>query len=111
LFWQCHIYTFKGLSTKVTPLVYHSHSLLICKIPNLIVTIFEDFWWFVFDLLLTVKMFQDDHAITMAFSKKAIDQRKDWLTNWMEEGKRRKELGLPEVYLYEKNTKAVTYQV
>jgi DNA topoisomerase-2 len=47
----------------------------------------------------------------MAFSKKAIDQRKDWLTNWMEEGKRRKELGLSEVYLYEKNTKAVTYKV
>lgn len=27
----------------------------------------------------------------------------------MEECKRRKELGLPEVYLYEKNTKAVSY--
>jgi len=27
----------------------------------------------------------------------------------MEEGKRRKELGLPEVYLYEKDTKAVNY--
>ena len=27
----------------------------------------------------------------------------------MEEGKRRKELGLPEVYLYEKDTRAVTY--
>merc|ERR1712045_175316 len=35
--------------------------------------------------------------------------RKEWLTNWMEEGKRRKELGLPEVYLYEKETKAVNY--
>ena len=45
----------------------------------------------------------------MAFSKKAIDQRKDWLTNWMEEGKRRKELGLSEIYLYEKNTKNVSY--
>ena len=52
---------------------------------------------------------QDDHAINMAFSKKAVDQRKEWLTNWMEECKRRKELGLPEVYLYEKNTKSVTY--
>ena len=30
---------------------------------------------------------QDDHAINLAFSKKAIDQRKEWLTNWMEEGK------------------------
>ena len=36
---------------------------------------------------------QDDHSINLAFSKKAIDQRKEWLTNWMEEGKRRKELG------------------
>ena len=45
---------------------------------------------------------QDDHSITMAFSKKAIEQRKEWLTNWMEEGKRRRELDLPEVYLYEK---------
>ncbi|XP_068236454.1 DNA topoisomerase 2-alpha isoform X2 [Palaemon carinicauda] len=52
---------------------------------------------------------QDDHSITMAFSKKAVDQRKEWLTGWMEECKRRKELGLPEVYLYEKNTKAVSY--
>merc|ERR1712154_400112 len=40
---------------------------------------------------------------------KAVDQRKEWLTNWMEEGKRRKELGLPEVYLYEKDTRAVNY--
>ena len=52
----------------------------------------------------------DDDSILMAFSKKAVDQRKEWLTNWMEEGKRRKELGLPEVYLYEKDTRAVNYQ-
>merc|ERR1719450_1181621 len=52
---------------------------------------------------------QDDHSITLAFSKKAVDQRKEWLTDWMEEGKRRKELGLPEVYLYEKDTRAVNY--
>merc|ERR1719394_1372576 len=52
---------------------------------------------------------QDDHSIQLAFSKKAVDQRKEWLTNWMEERKRRKELGLPEVYLYEKETKAVNY--
>ena len=52
---------------------------------------------------------QDDHSIQLAFSKKFVDQRKEWLTNWMEEGKRRKELGLPEVYLYEKNTTTVNY--
>ena len=38
-----------------------------------------------------------------------MEQRKEWLTNWMEEGRRRKELGLPEVYLYEKDTRAVHY--
>ena len=43
---------------------------------------------------------QDDHFINMAFSKKAVEQRKEWLTGWMEEGKRRKELGLPEVKLH-----------
>ena len=52
----------------------------------------------------------DDDSILLAFSKKAVDQRKEWLTNWMEEDKRRKELGLPEVYLYEKDTRAVNYQ-
>ena len=48
---------------------------------------------------------QDDHSITLAFSKKEIEGRKEWLTNFMEEGKRRKELSLPEVYLYEKVNK------
>jgi len=38
-----------------------------------------------------------------------IEERKDWLTAWMEEGRRRKDLGLPETYLYEKETTAVTY--
>ncbi len=53
---------------------------------------------------------QDDHSINMAFSKKAIDQRKDWLTGWMEECKRRRELGLPEIYLYEKDTRWAAFQ-
>uniref|UniRef100_A0A0K2UGB3 DNA topoisomerase 2 n=1 Tax=Lepeophtheirus salmonis TaxID=72036 RepID=A0A0K2UGB3_LEPSM len=52
---------------------------------------------------------QDDHSIQMAFSKKAVEERKEWLTNWMEDCKRRKELGMAEVYLYEKNTRSVTY--
>jgi len=51
----------------------------------------------------------DDQAINLAFSKKMIEERKDWLTAWMEEGRRRKDLGLPEEYLYEKETTAVTY--
>ncbi|XP_045623508.1 DNA topoisomerase 2-alpha isoform X1 [Procambarus clarkii] len=52
---------------------------------------------------------QDDHSIQMAFSKKAVEQRKEWLTGWMEECKRRKELGLPDIYLYEKNTRVISY--
>ena len=52
---------------------------------------------------------EDDEAIDMAFSKKKSDERKVWLTRWMEEGKRRKLLNLPEVYLYEKDTKAINY--
>jgi len=39
-----------------------------------------------------------------------VDSRKEWLTNWMIESKRRKEAGLAEEYLYEKNTRAVTYK-
>lgn len=52
---------------------------------------------------------QDDQSIIMAFSKKCVDQRKEWLINHMEENKRRKEIGLGERYLYEKNTTSVSY--
>uniref|UniRef100_A0A1B6ECC9 DNA topoisomerase 2 n=1 Tax=Clastoptera arizonana TaxID=38151 RepID=A0A1B6ECC9_9HEMI len=52
---------------------------------------------------------EDDSHIQMAFSKKHVDSRKEWLTNWMTECKRRAELGLPEDYLYTKTTKSVTY--
>ncbi|XP_024944592.1 DNA topoisomerase 2 isoform X2 [Cephus cinctus] len=57
----------------------------------------------------TYKGDEDDQNIIMAFSKKCVDQRKDWLTNHMEETKRRKEIGLGEKYLYEKNTRAVSF--
>lgn len=51
----------------------------------------------------------DDENILMAFSKKAIDQRKEWLTLHMDECKRRKDLGLQEKYLYTKSTKQISY--
>ncbi|KAL0271055.1 UNVERIFIED_CONTAM: hypothetical protein PYX00_008283 [Menopon gallinae] len=51
----------------------------------------------------------DDYNITMAFSKKCVDQRKEWLTNWMEDCKRRRETGLGETFLYQKNTTQVSY--
>lgn len=40
---------------------------------------------------------EDDASINLAFSKKKIEERKQWLSNWMEERKRRAELGLSEV--------------
>ncbi|XP_063239277.1 DNA topoisomerase 2 isoform X2 [Bacillus rossius redtenbacheri] len=52
---------------------------------------------------------QDDVHIKMAFSKKCIEERKEWLTNWMEDSKQRRELGLPEQYLYEKDTHQINY--
>ncbi|XP_050419519.1 DNA topoisomerase 2-alpha [Patella vulgata] len=52
---------------------------------------------------------EDDASITLAFSKKKIEDRKTWLTNFMEDRKRRNELGLPELYLYGKETQRVTF--
>ncbi|KAJ8320492.1 hypothetical protein KUTeg_002079 [Tegillarca granosa] len=52
---------------------------------------------------------EDDASINLAFSKKKIEERKEWLTNWMEERKRRAELGLPESYLYGKDTHRITF--
>ncbi|KAH8413018.1 hypothetical protein KR009_007451 [Drosophila setifemur] len=51
----------------------------------------------------------DDESIVMAFSRKHVESRKVWLTNHMDEVKRRRELGLPERYLYTKGTKHITY--
>ncbi|XP_073968763.1 DNA topoisomerase 2 isoform X2 [Rhodnius prolixus] len=51
-----------------------------------------------------------DQHIIMAFSKKCVEQRKEWLTNWMTDRKRRKDLGLPEEYLYTKDTKSITFK-
>ncbi|XP_023932528.1 LOW QUALITY PROTEIN: DNA topoisomerase 2-alpha-like [Lingula anatina] len=51
----------------------------------------------------------DDASITLAFSKKKIEERKQWLSNFMEDRKRRAELGLPDVYLYGKDTRHITY--
>ncbi|XP_053200798.1 DNA topoisomerase 2-alpha-like [Panonychus citri] len=53
---------------------------------------------------------QDDQAVVLAFSKKMIEQRKEWLTKAMQERKSRREEGLGEIYLYQKDTKVVTYR-
>uniref|UniRef100_A0A8B9MWV6 DNA topoisomerase 2 n=1 Tax=Accipiter nisus TaxID=211598 RepID=A0A8B9MWV6_9AVES len=52
---------------------------------------------------------EDDAAITLAFSKKKVEERKEWLTNFMEDRRQRKLHGLPEEYLYGKNTSNLTY--
>ena len=43
---------------------------------------------------------EDDASINLAFSKKKIEERKEWLTNYMEEKKRRTEMGLPPVRIF-----------
>ncbi|XP_042643154.1 DNA topoisomerase 2-alpha [Tyto alba] len=52
---------------------------------------------------------EDDAAITLAFSKKKVEERKEWLTNFMEDRRQRKLHGLPEEYLYGKSTNYLTY--
>ncbi|XP_071584697.1 DNA topoisomerase 2-alpha [Heliangelus exortis] len=52
---------------------------------------------------------EDDAAITLAFSKKKVEERKEWLTNFMEDRRQRKLHGLPEEYLYGKDTSYLTY--
>ncbi|XP_015683435.1 DNA topoisomerase 2-beta [Protobothrops mucrosquamatus] len=52
---------------------------------------------------------EDDAAITLAFSKKKIEERKEWLTNFMEDRRQRRLHGLPEQFLYGTATKHLTY--
>ncbi|RXM34757.1 DNA topoisomerase 2-alpha [Acipenser ruthenus] len=44
-----------------------------------------------------------------AFSKKMVDDRKEWLTNFMEGRRQRRLHGLPEDFLYGQSTKHLTY--
>ncbi|EJW72875.1 hypothetical protein WUBG_16218 [Wuchereria bancrofti] len=54
---------------------------------------------------------EDDSSLDMAFSKKKIEDRKVWLTNWMAVRKKtRREQGLTEEYLYDKDTRAVSFK-
>ncbi|CAG9536423.1 unnamed protein product [Cercopithifilaria johnstoni] len=52
---------------------------------------------------------EDDQALDMAFSKKKIEERKIWLTNWMAERRSRRQDGLTEEYLYDKNTHVISF--
>uniref|UniRef100_A0A8C1MI95 DNA topoisomerase 2 n=1 Tax=Cyprinus carpio TaxID=7962 RepID=A0A8C1MI95_CYPCA len=51
----------------------------------------------------------DDEAITLAFSKKMVDERKEWLTSFMINRRQRREHNLPEEYLYGQETTSLTY--
>ncbi|XP_070707709.1 DNA topoisomerase 2-alpha [Pempheris klunzingeri] len=52
---------------------------------------------------------EDDEAITLAFSKKKVEERKEWLTNFMTNRRQRREHNLPEEYLYGQATKSLSY--
>ncbi|CAH2302238.1 DNA topoisomerase 2-alpha [Pelobates cultripes] len=52
---------------------------------------------------------RDDAAITLAFSRKKVEDRKEWLTNFMQDRRERRLHGLPEEFLYGKSTKHLTY--
>ncbi|XP_041830802.1 DNA topoisomerase 2-alpha [Melanotaenia boesemani] len=52
---------------------------------------------------------KDDEAITLAFSKKKVEERKEWLTNYMVNRRQRREHNLPEDYLYGQSTKSLSY--
>jgi len=52
---------------------------------------------------------KDDDKITMAFSKKCIEERKTWLTTWMDSTKRNKELGIVGEFIYSKNVQHMTF--
>ncbi|XP_072229158.1 DNA topoisomerase 2-alpha isoform X2 [Leuresthes tenuis] len=52
---------------------------------------------------------EDDEAITLAFSKKKVEERKVWLTNFMINRRQRREHNLPEDYLYGQSTKSLSY--
>ena len=52
---------------------------------------------------------EDDSNIEMAFSKRDVEKRKDWIHNFMIDSKRRKLEGIPDKYLYEKDTRQISY--
>uniref|UniRef100_A0A8C5GUM1 DNA topoisomerase 2 n=1 Tax=Gouania willdenowi TaxID=441366 RepID=A0A8C5GUM1_GOUWI len=52
---------------------------------------------------------EDDEAITLAFSKKKVEERKEWLTNFMNNRRQRREHNLPEDYLYGQSTTSLSY--
>ncbi|XP_037611591.1 DNA topoisomerase 2-alpha isoform X3 [Sebastes umbrosus] len=52
---------------------------------------------------------EDDEAITLAFSKKKVDERKEWLTNFMVNRRQRRAHNLPDEFLYGLSTTSLSY--
>ncbi|XP_065897461.1 DNA topoisomerase 2-alpha-like isoform X2 [Dysidea avara] len=52
---------------------------------------------------------EDDQAIELAFSKKQVQERKDWLTSWLQQRKDKRMAGLNESFLYGQEMNKVTY--
>ncbi|KAI6196197.1 DNA topoisomerase 2 [Aphelenchoides besseyi] len=50
-----------------------------------------------------------DNSVILAFSKKKIEERKQWLTRWMQVRKERRDAGQIEDYLYNPGTRSITY--
>ncbi|KAI6196057.1 DNA topoisomerase 2 [Aphelenchoides besseyi] len=50
-----------------------------------------------------------DNSVILAFSKKKVEERKQWLTRWMQVRKERRDAGLIEDYLYNPGTRSITY--
>jgi DNA topoisomerase-2 len=52
---------------------------------------------------------RDDLAIHLAFNKKLVEERKDWLTKFMENRKSAAAGGPSQTYLYQKDTKKINF--
>jgi DNA topoisomerase II len=61
-------------------------------------------------ILFNYTSMRDDLAIQLAFSKKFIEERKDWLTRFMQDRKIREENHTKDDYLYQKDTTRITYK-
>ncbi len=49
------------------------------------------------------------YLLLQAFSKKRIESRKEWLTNWLENRRERRAAGLNDSFLYGEQTDTISY--
>lgn len=53
---------------------------------------------------------KDDFFFELALGEKMVEHRKEWIKKSLEERKQRKEKGLPAIFLYENNTRFITFK-